>query len=138
MADYLAVGVAAAALLISLWQVVGAARAQRLRLLLGDRIAVAFQADQIAAGRARFVSKSVVRALEPSDRARLQIYRALDEMNRRQRDCARDFRATLIIATIRYATVPRADASSGESAVDLTNFTKRRDQLDAALPWIKT
>jgi hypothetical protein len=128
--DLAAVIIALLALVFSVTQWIGSRRSERLRLLLGEKETMGFEAMRIANGT-RFVSKDVVHALllttllESSDRARLQIYRALDVMRHRHEAEIVRVRAQLVLAADLY-----------EAGLDRGTFDKRLGQLDAALPWV--
>jgi hypothetical protein len=99
-------------------------------LLLGEKETIAFEASRIADGHGK-VSKDVVDALvlaalfESSDRARLQVYRALHALKGRDRTAVAELRMKYLRAAVAY-----------KSGLDLANFCKRLTQLDKAVPWI--
>jgi hypothetical protein len=130
-ADYIAVGVAVVALCVSLAQWAVAGHAGRIKLLLGEKESVGFQALQIAKRPNRRVPDDEIRALvlatllESSDRARVQVYRALETLRRRHERQ---------IVAFRYELGASADAY--RKILDLDRYDRRVRQLDAALPWI--
>jgi hypothetical protein len=133
MSDALTIAVAAIALAVSIWQAIRQAHAHRLGLLLGEKETVGFEAIRIARRPNAWVREDALRALllsaifEGSDRARIQVYRALDVLRDRE-NCRRQiigFRRELVAAADRY-----------EGAVDVGSFRKRVAQLDRAVPWI--
>jgi alkanesulfonate monooxygenase SsuD/methylene tetrahydromethanopterin reductase-like flavin-dependent oxidoreductase (luciferase family) len=89
MSDAIAATVAALALAITAAQWFASRGAQRVRFLLGEREAVGYQAMRISHRPGAFVTQDEIRALilaatfESSDRARLQVYRALDVLRDR-------------------------------------------------------
>jgi hypothetical protein len=129
--EAIAVGVAIAALSFSIAQWVESHRSNRLRLLLGEKETVGFEAIRIARRRTRFIASDTIRALmlstlfEGSDRARVQVYRALDNIRDRHQGQIIAFRNELAQAAQRYGP-----------AVDIASYKKRLGQLDAALPWV--
>lgn len=131
--DYIAVGLAVVALGVSVAQWAAARHADRIKLLLGEKETVGFQALQIAKRPNRRVPDDVIRALvlatllESSDRARVQLYRALETLQKRhQRQ----------IIAVRNELGASADAY--RDVLDLSRYDRRVGQLDAALPWIVT
>jgi hypothetical protein len=124
--------IAAIALFHSLWQARRVdrerERADRMKFLLGEKETVAFEAGRIAQGAE--ISSEMIQALvlaalfENSDRARLQVYRALDSLPEPQK--------AVVVAAL------DADMRAAEKyrdGLDLRSFTTRRGQLQAALPW---
>jgi hypothetical protein len=133
--------VAAAAFAHSLWQARRAGRErdqaaaaahelERMRFLLGEKETVAFQAGRIADAPATEVSEEIIQALilaalfEASDRAWLQVYRALDTLQQRQK-------AIVVAALERYLQV----AQKYHDGLDLGSFSKRLGQLHDAVKW---
>jgi hypothetical protein len=102
----------------------------RMRLLLGEKETVAFQAGQIADAPGTKVSEEMIHALilaalfENSDRARLQVYRALDALQQRQR--------AIVVAALEEDL--RA-AERYHDGLDLGSLSKRVAQLRAAVKW---
>jgi hypothetical protein len=129
--DVLAIVVASLAFLLSLTQWLERQRANRIRFLLGEKETVGFEAIRIARGATRLISEDTIRALllattfEGSDRARAQVFMALDTLRQDRQDQIVALRADLERSTERYA-----------HALDLNRFERRLRQLDAALPWI--
>jgi hypothetical protein len=128
--ERLTVVIAAAALIVSLGQWFASLRSERIRLLLGEKETVAFEAIRVAEGKAltgrrTFDALVLASLLESSDRARIVIYRALDHSSQRQRVGIQAFRRELVQAAQQYA-----------GSVDRDSFDKRLGQLDRAVPWI--
>jgi hypothetical protein len=122
--------IAAAAFAVSLAQWFSAWNNERIRLLLGAKETVAFEAIRVADGKLRTSRRTyealvLASLLERSDRARIVIYRALDEASDRRRDRIREFRRDLMEASQKY-----------EGSIDRNSFDVRLDQLDRAIPWI--
>ena len=130
-AEYIAVGLAVVALVVSIAQWAAARHADRIKLLLGEKETVGFQALQIVKRPNRRVPEDVIRALvlatllESSDRARVQIYRALETLRKRHQRQIVAFRNEL-----------GASADAYREILDLARYDRRVEQLDAALPWI--
>jgi len=122
--------IAVGALVFSYLQWRDAHESDRLRLLLGEKETVAYEASRIAAGQAK-VSRDVLDALmlaalfESSDRARIQVYRALDILTDDDRKVVLEVRSKYVRAALTY-----------EPGLDLKNFCERLGQLDAAVTWI--
>lgn len=129
-----AAGIALIALAHSLWQGHRAdaerEHTEQMRFLLGQRATVAFEAGRIADGRGADVPKEMIQALvlaalfEASDRARLQVYRALDSLPPHQK--------AIVVAALEEDL--RA-ADKYQRGLDLRRFAKRLGQLHAAVAW---
>jgi hypothetical protein len=110
---------------------VGAAREEeRMKFLLGEKETVAFEAGRIADAPGKAVPKEMIQALvlaalfENSNRARLQVYRALDGLRQ-------DQRGLVVLALEQHL----AAAKTYRKGLDLDSFSKRLGQLHAALRW---
>ncbi|MGW6129712.1 hypothetical protein ACWFNE_06780 [Cellulomonas sp. NPDC055163] len=131
MAEMAAMIVAALALLVSVLQWIAAQRSEKVRLLLGEKESAGYQALQIVRKPGAKVPDDVLWALmlvtifESSDRARIQVYRALDELRPSYERTMKDFRGELVKSGTRYA-----------DAVDIDSLRARLRQLDRAVPWI--
>jgi hypothetical protein len=107
-----------------------AREAERTKFLLGEKETVAFEAGRIADGPRTAVPTETIQALvlaalfENSDRARLQVYRALDSLPDDQRD--------LVILTLEQDLTA---AKTYRKGLDLGSFSRRLGQLHAALRW---
>lgn len=130
--DYIAAGLAVVALGVSVAQWAAAQHADRIKLLLGEKETVGFQALQIAKRPNRRVPDDVIRALvlatvfESSDRARVQVFRALEILRKRQQQQIIAFRTELDTSADAYREI-----------LELARYDRRVKQLDDALPWIK-
>ena len=126
-----AVMVAALALAFSTMQWLQSQRERQLGLLLGEKETASYQALRIARRPNARISEDVIRALvlvtlfESSDRARMQVYRALDSLPERHRREVVALRNEL-----------RESAHQYGDALDVGSFEKRLAQLETALPWI--
>jgi hypothetical protein len=127
----IAVIVAALALAISIIQWLQSQREHQLGLLLGEKETASYQALRIARHPNVRISEDVIRALvlvtlfESSDRARMQVYRALDCLpERHQRE----------VVALRDEL--RDSAHQYGDALDVGSFEKRLGQLERALPWV--
>jgi hypothetical protein len=114
-------------------------RTERLRFLLGEKETVAYEAERISRrGRHRPTRKETIRVLvltalfEGSDRARLQVYRALTALRPRHEEFIRKFRAKIVHDAEEFG----GWLDLKEQRLDLTYLGKRLGQLDGALPWI--
>ena len=126
--------IAAIAFIHSLWQAHRADRAReradRMRFLLGEKETVAFEAGRIADKPGRAVPREMIQALvlaalfESSDRARLQVYRALGSLGGDQKK--------LVIGALEADLEAAAKYRRG---LDLDSFNDRLRQLHAALEW---
>ncbi len=129
--DLIALIAAILALVLTTAQWLQSQREDRIKLLLGEKETAGFQALKIARHPQVRVSDDMLRALilvtifEASDRARMQIYRALDALKTRHEARIVGFRAEIVDAARRYG-----------DAVDVRSFNLRLGQLDTALPWI--
>lgn len=132
VADVVTGVIAALALAISTGQWLHTQRGDRLRLLLGEKETVGYEALRLARKPGARVSEEVVRALvlatllERSDRARLQVYRALDCLPPRHKKEVIALRLELLQSARRYG-----------HALDMRRFEHRLGQLEAALPWTR-
>jgi hypothetical protein len=131
LAVAVAVAVAVVAFIFSVAQWIESRRSDRIKLLLGEKETVAFEAIRITRRPNMFIAKDTLRALvlstlfEGSDRARIQVYGALDKIRARHQQNIVALRTELGQAAQRYG-----------SAVDIESYKKRLRQLDAALPWV--
>jgi hypothetical protein len=128
--------VAAVALAITIAQWLGLKRDERLRLLLGEKETVAFEALRLVRRRRppwrRGLDDDTTSALllasllSKSDRTRIQLYRALDTPDGRARDVIR-----LMFGDL------RTDAKKYQAGMDdLDSFNKWSHQICGALPWL--
>jgi hypothetical protein len=138
--------IAALALLISLGQWLQSQRSNRLKALQGDKETLGFEAATIV-HRPRWkqqipgwrISTGVLRALilstvfESSDRARVQVYTALDKLRSSHEAQIVSFRAYLGETLDRYNDLKDKESTA---IIDTSSFRKRLAQLDTALPWI--
>jgi hypothetical protein len=126
--ETVAAAAATVALAFSIAQWLGLKRDERLRLLLGQKETVAFE----ALWRRRFDDDTtsallLASLLSKSDRTRIQLYRALDTSDTRAQDAIRH-------TFIRLNT----DAEKYQKGLDdLDSFTKWSDQICRALPWLR-
>ena len=131
----IAVVVAVIAFVFSVAQWMDRRRSDYIRLLLGERETVAYEAFEITHHPARKISGDAARALVlstlflGSDRARLQVYEALDTIG------GGPARAEIVGARSRLGGVLEKYGPAFDEA-DTRNYTKRLAQLDKALPWI--
>jgi hypothetical protein len=131
MIEGITAAVAVLALAISLWQWFSSRRTERVRLLLGEKETVGYEATRVAHRKRLRIPDDEIRALvlaavfEGSDRARLQVYRALDTLRPKYGNQITSFRAEILQSKRLYG-----------QRLDLNYLDKRLDQLDAALPWI--
>jgi hypothetical protein len=137
--------IAALALLISLTQWLQTQLSNRLKGLQGEKETLGFEAVAIAhRGKwqqwipGRRISTPVLRALmlstvfEPSDRARIQVYSALEKIRSSHEAKIVSFRGYLGETLEHYKNLKDRN---DEVIIDTDSFKKRLDQLDAALPW---
>lgn len=137
--------IAALALLISLAQWLQTQRSNRLKGLQGEKETLGFEAVAIThRGNwqqwipGRRISTSVLRALmlsavfEASDRARIQVYSALEKLQSSHKAKIVSFRGYLSETLEHYMNLKD---ENGKVIIDTNSFKKRLDQLDAALPW---
>ncbi|KAF2415975.1 hypothetical protein [Microbacterium sp. B35-30] len=132
MADeYWAILIAVVAVLLSAAQWFHSWRNDRVRLLLGEKEAVAFEAIRLSRSKRPFASDAAIRALllatllESSTRVRLQLYNALDNLEPRYGRKIRSEVMLLIDAAIRY-----------QRGADLASFRERMSQLATAVAWV--
>ncbi len=128
--EILTIVVAAAALVVSLGQWFAAWRSERIRLLLGEKETVAFEAIRVSgrrsfAGRRTYEALVLASLLESSNRARIVIYRALNVASPKRRGQIMVFKRALDEAAKDFA-----------SSIDRGSFDRRMSQLERALPWI--
>jgi hypothetical protein len=100
MTDVVASIVAALALLVTVVRWAASQRSERVGLVLGEKESAGNRALQIArttreSARRHHPSADLVTTVERSDRARIQIYRALDELRPRCERAVKDFRAEI-------------------------------------------
>jgi hypothetical protein len=135
--ETVAAAAATVALAFSIAQWLGLKRDERLRLLLGQKETVAFEALRLVRRRRplwrrRFDDDTtsallLASLLSKSDRTRIQLYRALDTSDTRAQDAIRH-------TFIRLNT----DAEKYQKGLDdLDSFTKWSDQICRALPWLR-
>jgi hypothetical protein len=127
----IAVVVAALALAFSTMQWLQSQRERQLGLLLGEKETASYQALRMARRPDARISEDTIRALvlvtlfESSDRARMQVYRALDCLPQQHRREVVALRDELRDSAHRYG-----------DALDVGSFEKRLGQLERALPWV--
>jgi hypothetical protein len=137
--------IAALALLISLAQWLQTQRSNRLKSLQGERETLGFEAVAIVhRGKwqqripGRRISTPALRALmlstvfEASDRARIQVYSALEKIRSTHEAKIVSFRGYLGETLEHYRNLKD---ENDEVIIDTNSFKKRLDQFDAALPW---
>lgn len=125
--------IAVVALLLTVYQLLDHLRSERIRLLLGDKEAVAHAAMSIAMSSRPRASRQVVQALvgaalfEGSDRARLVVYAALKRLTESKRSKTK----AAVDGALKFF---RDSRDTFEKAVDPGSFDKRLRQLSSAPP----